>query len=485
MASIKTNVVYSSILSIAGYLFPLLTYPYVTRVLGVEYLGSNNFVDSIVNYFTFLSMMGMGVLGVREIAKCKTDKYKLSRTFSSLVALNLITSLFAIIVLFICVSFSSRLQEYNELFYIGAARILFNTLLIEWFFKGIENFKFITIRSLIIRVVYVVSVFVFIRCPQDYKLYFFLTSSVTFLNALWNIFYSTRFVHFSIKDVYIKSYWSPFILLGIYQLLVTTYTTFNAIYLGFVTNDIQVGYYTVVTKLYYIILSVFTAFTGVMLPRMSALNADGSIDTYKTLVDKSINVLFLIAFPIIILTEICAPQIIGLLAGEEYYHSIIIARIIMPLIFIVGYEQILVVQILTSLGKDKDILKTSVIGVSTAMLLNIILVPILYSVGSAIVWVISELSVLVASQFFVTKYTGLRFPFKMFFVNILYALPIVILGLILMILTSYNLISLFIFLLLLSLYYFVIEWYVMKNQVVISLANTIISHFQSSSNQNN
>lgn len=477
MASIKKNFAYSSVLTIAGYLFPLLTYPYVTRVLGVEALGGNNFVDSVVNYFTFLSMMGIGVLGVREIAKCKNDRQLLSKTFSSLIALNVLASLFAILILLICVQFSPRLKEFEGLFYIGAARILFGTLIIEWFFKGIEDFRYITIRSLIIRIVYVISVFVFIHSPQDYKLYFFLTSCITFFNALCNLTYSTKFVKFSLKSIELKPYWKPFLVLGVYQLLVTTYTTFNAIYLGFVSNDTEVGYYTVVTKLYYIILSVFTAFTGVMLPRMSALNSEGNNDVYKGLIDKSFNVLFVVAFPIIILSEICAPQIIGLLAGDEFHHSISIMRIIMPLVFVVGYEQILVVQILTSLGKDKDILKTSIVGAASALIMNIILVPYLFSTGSAIVWVLSELGVLVTAQFFVTKYTGIRFPYKLFFINVLYSLPIAAIGFLLMSFTSYNIISFFVFTALLLVYYFLVEWYVAKNQIVISSLKSVMSRF--------
>lgn len=151
-----------------------------------------------------------------------------------------------------------------------------------------------------------------------------------------------------------------------------------------------------------------------MLPRMSALNSEGSKDAYHSLIEKSINVLFVVAFPIIVLSEVCAPQIIGLLGGGEYHQSIGIMRIIMPLVFVVGYEQILVVQILTSLGKDKDILKTSIVGAVTALGLNVLLVPHLYANGSAIVWVFSELCVLTAAQYYVTKYTELFFHSKNF-----------------------------------------------------------------------
>lgn len=477
MSSIKQNFAWSTILTMAGYVFPLITYPYITRVLGAEYLGRTNFVDSIVNYFSYLSMMGMGVLGVREIAKCKNDKQQLSQSFSNLLALNLLTSLIAIGILLLCVFLMPRLRENTSLFYIGAARILFNTLLIEWFFKGIEDFRYITIRSLIIRVLYVISIFVFVRSQEDYKLYFILTSLITILNALCNIAYSNRFVKLSFGSIDISSYWKPFILLGVYQLLVTTYTTLNPIYLGFVSDDTQVGYFAIVTKLYYIILSIFTAFTGVMLPRMSALNSVGSKDAYHSLIEKSVNILFVVSFPIIIISEVCAPQIIGLLGGSEYYQSIGIMRIIMPLVFVVGYEQILVVQILTSLGKDKDILKTSIVGAVTALGLNILFVPHLYATGTAIVWVISELCVLTTAQIFVSKYVGVMFPFKSLFINVLYAMPIAVIGFAIMHFTSYHVVSLLVFSLLLIIYYIIIEFCVAKNQLIISYMNGFFARF--------
>lgn len=477
MSAITKNFAWSTILTMAGYVFPLITYPYVTRVLGVEFLGRNNFVDSVVNYFSFVSMMGIGVLGVREIAKYKNDKNLLSKTFSSLVSLNLLTSIIAIIVLLVSVSLSARLRENTDLFYIGAARILFNTLLIEWFFKGIEDFRYITVRSLIIRVLYVTSIFVFIRSSEDYKLYFFLTSCITFLNALCNLSHSKRLVKFSFKAISIKPYWKPFIILGVYQLLVTTYTTLNAVFLGFVSDDTQVGYYTVVTKLYYIILSVFTAFTGVMLPRMSSLKSTGSMDEYNRLIGKSINVLFIIAFPIIIVSEICAPQIIGLLAGNDYYQSINIMRIIMPLVFVVGYEQILVIQILTSIGKDKDILKTSIVGTLTALGLNILLVPQFNAIGSAIVWLLSEISVLITAQIFVKKYMGISFPFGDLLINILIAVPIVAMGVTIMRMVSNNIITLFVYIFIVAIYYFIVEYFVIKNQMITTYVQNIIQRF--------
>lgn len=149
----------------------------------------------------------------------------------------------------------------------------------------------------------------------------------------------------------------------------------------------------------------------------------------------------------------------------------------MPLVFVVGYEQILVVQILTSLGKDKDILKTSIVGAVTALGLNILFVPHLYATGTAIVWVISELCVLTTAQIFVSKYVGVMFPFKSLFINVLYAMPIAVIGFAIMHFTSYHVVSLLVFSLLLIIYYIIIEFCVAKNQLIISYMNGFFARF--------
>ena len=186
--SIKKNFFYSSILTTANYIFPLLTFPYVTRVLGPTNIGICNFVDSIIHYFLLLSMLGIGVVGVREIAKAKNDQKKLSQVFSSLVLLNLLSTVLALLILFACVLYVPMFREYREMMWVGALKILFNTLLIEWFFKGIENFRYITIRSIVVRTIYVVCVFLFVRSSDDYDIYYLLMTLMIVANAFFNIF---------------------------------------------------------------------------------------------------------------------------------------------------------------------------------------------------------------------------------------------------------------------------------------------------------
>ena len=466
MSSIKKNVVYSSILTVSGYLFPLITFPYVTRVLGVNNIGICNFVDSIVQYFIYISMMGITTIGIREIARVKGDKEKLSKTFNNLLFLNLTATIIAIILLLLAILFVPQLYEHKSLFYIGAAKVLANTLLVEWLFKGLEDFKYITTRSIIIRALYVVSVLVFVKTADDYLLYFFLTSFMVVANAIVNLLYSKKFVRVSLKEINFTPYVKSFLILGTYMLLTSMYTTFNVAYLGFVTNTVEVGYYTTATKLFAIILSFYSAFTGVMMPRMSALLSEGKIDEFKKLTNKSVDLLFAFVIPIIIIAEFCAPEIIRIVAGDGYEGAIMPMRIVMPLMLICGYEQILVLQMLSPMKKDTAILRNSIIGASVALLGNIIIVPLLASTGTAIVWVISEIAVMISAQYFVYKYVGYSMPVKTVLIRSIYAIPIILLSYLCVRHIDNGLIGLVVISLISFVGWIGLEYYVLKNTLL-------------------
>ena len=170
--SIRQNFFYSSILTTAGYIFPLITYPYVSRILGVANIGVCNFVDSIVNYFVLFSMMGIRTIGIREIAKCNGDKAAMSETFSNLLFLNLFFVLIFSVIFFIVIQIVPQFAEHKVLMYVGIAKLFATFMLIDWLYKGIEDFKYITIRSLIIRCIYVISIFILVRSKDDYQIYF-------------------------------------------------------------------------------------------------------------------------------------------------------------------------------------------------------------------------------------------------------------------------------------------------------------------------
>lgn len=415
MPSLQKNIIYSSILTCANYVFPLITFPYVSRVLGVTNIGICNFVDSVINYFILFAMMGIGIIGVREIASCGEDREKRDRIFSCLFFLNGLTTGIALVILTLAIFLVPQLWQYHTLMFIGAAKLLFSAFTIEWFFRGIENFKYITNRTIIVKSIYVASIFIFVRYKEDYVVYYIITAAfITIINALINFKYSTRFVSLRVHGIKVFSYAKPFFILGTYALLTSMYTSFNTTFLGFEGGVTEVGYYTTATKLFTIVLSLYSAFTGVMMPRMSTLITDGKIDEFKQKLNTSNELLLAFSIPIIMFGMIYAPEIVWLIAGNGYEGAITPMRIIMPLVFVIGYEQILVIQTLMPLRKDRAILTNSIIGACIGVLLNIIIVPRLGGIGSATVWLSSELVVLVCAQYFVTRYISFNFPFARF-----------------------------------------------------------------------
>lgn len=391
--SIKKNFAYKSALTISNYLMNFVTFPYVSRVLGVERIGLVGFVDNTVNYFLLFATMGIGLLGVREIAAVKENPLRQNQVFSNILSLNLVFTVTTLIIYLLCISLIPKLNQYAELFYIGTAKILFTAFLIEWFFTGIENFRYITMRSLFIKFLYVISVFIFIRTADDYRLYFILTVGVVIINAVINMIYVRRFIQLGFSKITLRQYIKPNITLGIYTLMTSMYLTFNVMFLGLVSNNTQVGYYTTAHKLYMVVLGFFTAFTNVMLPRMSSLLANGEKERFQELINKSFTAMATFSIPMILCSMILAPQIIYILSGSGYEGAILPMRIIMPAALFVGIAQVLAVQILMPMKRDKILLTASIIGASISLLINISMVPSLQSIGSAIVLLCSEMAV--------------------------------------------------------------------------------------------
>lgn len=435
MAGIKKNFIYNSILTTANYIFPILVFPYISRVLGVDNIGICNFVDSIIQNFILLSMLGIPIVGVREVVIAKGDRLKLNKVFSSIFYANAVLTTLAVVVLLICTYTINDLYQHKELMYVGVLKLVGNFLMIEWFFKGLEDFKYITIRSIIVRSLYVISVFVLVQSKDDYILYFILTCSTFVINAIVNIFYSRKFVNLTISILPFKTIAKSIVILGIYMIFTSFYTSFNTSFLGIATDTTQVGYFTTATKLYAIILALFSAFTTVMLPRMTGIYSDGNIEEFKGMLLKCSKLFYSILIPIVIFGVIFAGDIIVLLAGPGFFGAVLPMQVCMVVMLVVGYEQVIIIQGLMPMKRDKSILINSIVGGITALLICFILIPYLGAVGASIVWLSSEIAVAVSASIFMYKYIGFKFPSKDIIVKLLYNLP---LGFLLLLLSKIN-----------------------------------------------
>ncbi len=424
---IQKNFVYSGILTVSNYVFPLIVFPYISRVLGVENVGICSFIDSIINYFIIFSMLGISAIGIRETAAARTEPSRLGKVFSSLITLNGLFTAVLLVVLLVCTQWIDRLYEHRQLMYVGAFKLLFNFLLMEWLYTGMEEFRYITERSLIVRVLYLIAVFTLVKAPTDYSVYFALTVGLVVVNALINMVRSRRIVRYRFRDVNLKKYLKPYVTLGVYMILTNLYTAFNIIFLGFASTDSEVGYFSTAYKLIIIFQAVYTAWTNVVMPRMSSLHSDNDEEQFNRLVHISMSVLLCLSVPIVIAGMIFSRDIILLVSGRCYEPAALPLRWLMPLIFIIGYSQILVMQILIPCKADRFLACVSGICAVVCILLNAWLVPRFHAMGSAVAWLSSEVCVLFIAQTYVTRRFGIRFPFRILLQNVAIYLPAVVL----------------------------------------------------------
>ena len=410
MPSLKKNFFYSALLTVANYVFPLITYPYVSRVLGVTGIGICNFVDNIVNWFIVFSTMGIFVIGVREIAAVRSGRQERSEVFSSLLALNGLMTLAAAAVLSIAIFVIPSLVSYRKLLLLGVAKLIAHSLSLEWFFRGLEEFKYITNRSIIIKTLYVAAVFLFVRQPGDYGIYYLLLTLTVIANTLVNAQYARRFVSFSLKGIDMKRFALPFFILGLNYVLTSFYSTLNVIYLGFVQGAEQVGYYTSATKILTIVTALISAFTTVMLPRMSAVLTEGRMNEFRAYVNNAFRILFLVGIPAVFLLMILSPDIVRVISGAGYEGAVVPMRIIAPMLLIAGLDQILIMQIMMPMKQDRRIFVNSAIGAAVGILLNLALVRTMGAKGSAVVWLCAEAAVCIAAMVAVFGKDGITFP---------------------------------------------------------------------------
>lgn len=478
MVSTKTNFGYNLVLTLCNYIFPLITYPYVSRVLGVTNIGICNFVDSIIQYFILLSTLGIGSYGVREIARYKDNREKRDEVFSNLFILNCITTGIALAALIICTFTISSLEVYKPFLGIGSLQLVFTLFLTNWFFQGISDFKYITIRSVAVKSIYVVLVFLFIRSSNDTIIYYAITSLVVLMNAIANWKYGKKLRSVSLANIKLGQYIIPVLTFGVYLFLTSAYTTFNTMFLGFATNSTEVGYFATASKIYLIIMSVFTALTTVMVPRVSELLKKGEIAKLQAIASDTFTLVVIFSIPIIVFAEFFAHQIVFLISGEGFEGAEIPFRIIIVLLIIIGFEQISIQQFLMASNKNGAILAVSVVGAIVGVSMNIILTPSLGAIGAAICWGCSELAVLIVGLYLLKRIENIHINYMPLLAKCLYGAVYILALYAIKLLNLNSWLEFAISSIILSLLFVLLIFYVDKNVHVRGLINSVFLKIQ-------
>ena len=457
MADIKRNLMYSTVLTMSTYLVPLIVFPYISRVLGVEGIGIVDTVDNMIDYCILFSMMGLSSVGVREIAKNKDNPQALSQTFTDLFALNLCSTLLIATVFCGVVLMSPRLQDYGLLIPIGILKLTANLFWIEWLYTGLEDFRYITLRSIILRTAFIISAFMFVQTRADVVTYSALFVGITVGNAVCNWYHTRTYLHWDIRRANIRRFLVPFFMLGVFAMLSAVYSKLSLPVLNFITNNQEAGNFATATRVYRVVIALVSTLTGVMIPRMSVLMEEDRFDMVRHYTDVAFKLLFLFSFPLICFVELFAPDIIRLFAGPGFEGAILPMRITMFQLLVIGSEKIIVLQLLIPLRKDRTIVKAGLAGVVVWGLLTVLVVPSLQSVGTSLVWVAAELVVLMIAAMESSRSLSIRFPFGLLFKSVLYALPYLLMGGLVLLVTSSPVLRILVSMLLFVVYAVILE----------------------------
>jgi len=406
--SIKKNFVYNVILNVVNVIFPLITAPYISRVLSPEDIGLFNFAGSFSGYFALIAALGIPTYGVREIARLKHSG-NLQQTFSEIFTLSVLSTVIVSVLYIGTVISVSQLRESLLFFLLSGVVLYLKPFSIEWLFQGLEQFSFITIRSVIVKALSVLLMFSFVKTKEDLFVYLLIFIFCQCANQVWNISFLKK-IGLSIKlsTRNIKIHLRPVIILFLSTVAISIYTILDSIMTGFISGYTDVAYYTHANNIVKLLISLVTSLSVVTLPRISQLSDGNDWSEISSVCGKSISVISFMVFPLCVSLYLISPVFVPLFYGCAFIGTIIPLKIFSIIIVLIGFSNLIGLQVLVPLGKDKLFLISVLSGTFSNVLLNIILIPEYGAVGASISSFISEFIVLCVMLFFMYKDTKIR-----------------------------------------------------------------------------
>ena len=400
----------NALLSLSSFLFPLITFPYVSRILLPVGTGRVDFATSLISYFTMLAMLGVPTYGIRTCAKVRDDKEKLSRTAHELLFINLIMSVVSYGLLFLALFTIPRLFEDRLLYVIVSSTILFNAIGMEWLYKALEEYTYITLRSLAFKVVALVSMFLLIHAQKDYVLYGAISIFAASASNILNFFHAHRYIQMRPLGGYnLRKHLKPVFVFFAIVCASIIYTNLDTVMLGFMKTDADVGYYNAAVKIKVALVALVSSLGAVLLPRVSYYLQHDMKEEFRRISRKALNFVFLAAAPFSLYFILFAKNSIYLLSGPAYTGSIEPMQIIMPTVLFIGLTSLMGIQVLVPLGKEKYVLYSEIGGAAADLILNWFLIPKMGASGAAIGTLVAEAIVFVIQFLFLKKEMGEAF----------------------------------------------------------------------------
>lgn len=401
--SIRINTFLNIIKTLVVLAFPLITYPYVFRILGVEQMGIYSFTKSIVNYFALIAGLGITNYAIREGARIRDDRKKLEEFSSQMFSISLISTFVAYALLGLCILFLDKISAYSTLILIQSLVIICTTFGMDWLNSCLEDYAYITLRTIGVQIISIVILFLAVHDRDDLVSYTLVLLLSNIGGNVANVFYIRKSVrvHFSLHGV--KRHLKPIFLLFASAVATIIYVNSDTTMLGIMSGEYYVGLYTASSKVYSVIQQVLSAAILVTMPRLSNLYANARMEEFKTIVSETFNMAIVIGFPSVVGLFVLADKIILLFAGKEFFASVPSFRI---LCFSLGFSLFGIFftnAMLLPLKKEKMFSIILIIAAIINFLLNLVLIPLWQQNGAALTTMIAELFVMGAQYACVKK----------------------------------------------------------------------------------
>lgn len=380
---------------------PLITTPYVNSVFQPEVLGSYTYTQSYVTYFTLLGCIGIGLYGQREIAYVQDDMEKRSKLLWELVCLKAITITITLIC-YLC--FVGIYQSYIPLFLIQCIDIIANLFDINFFYQGMENFKRIVSRNILVRIIGIICVFTFIKHESDLLLYVWI-QSLSLLGGNLLMWVSLKKYIVKVQQrLDIKKHFKPTLVLFLPQIAVSIYTVLDRTMIGLLSDTAQCGLYEQAQKIVKLALTIVTSLGTVMLPRIAAMYSQDAKDKIVEYIYTSLRFILMIAIAMTFGLIAIADNLIPWFLQESYLGSIPILRISAPLCILIGISNVIGLQFLLPTKQQRAYTLSTIFGSLVNVVVNFLLIPALLASGAALASVVAEGAVTFTQLYFAREH---------------------------------------------------------------------------------
>lgn len=395
------NYIYQFIYQLINIIFPLLTLPYISKVLGAENLGMYTYSFSIITYLVLVSDLGIRNYGSRKIAYCRENKYELKKFFWELFLQKFYISILIFLFSFIYFFYTNR----NEIFLIQIFYIIISFLDISWLYQGLEDFKKIMLRNLILKLFLLVLIFLCIKEKDDLLKY---TKLMIMVNLLGNLILWVKLpvsnINLKIKKLKPFSHLKNSFIMFLPQVAITMYTTLDRIMLGSMCDKKQVTYYDISNKIIIISMVLITTAGSVFLPKISNLYSNNRYEEIRELIKKSINIFILIMFPLIFGILSVTDEVIELLFDKTYMEVAFLMKVMSITIVFWTLNNITGSHILMPMGRENKITFSVFLGCFINFGLNYILIKKYNALGAVIATIITEGIVTIIQIYFSKDY---------------------------------------------------------------------------------